>query len=174
MSTGHGELRLRPLREDDEEAFRAAHREMTAEGFNFGQRLDDADSWSAYVKSMELLRAGIEVPADFVPATFLVAEVAGEIVGRTSIRHELNDWLARAGGHIGYAVVRRHRRRGYATEILRQSLVIARSVGVDRVLVVCDEHNVGSAAVIEACGGRFESAVPPEEGEPAKHRYWID
>ena len=42
--------------------------------------------------------------------------------------------------------------RGYATEILRQSLVIARANGVDRVLVYCDEDNAGSRAVIESCG----------------------
>ena len=80
---------------------------------------------------------------------FLVAEVAGQLVGRTSIRHELNEFLAREGGHIGYGVVAEHRHRGYATAILRISLIIARAVGIDRVLVTCDEDNVGSAAVIE-------------------------
>lgn len=34
------------------------------------------------------------------------------------------------GGHIGYAVRPNHRRRGHATEILRQSLVVARAGGV--------------------------------------------
>jgi predicted acetyltransferase len=53
------------------------------------------------------------------------------------------------GGHIGFGLVAKHRRRGYGTEILRQSLVIARAVGIDRVLVTCDDDNVGSAAVIE-------------------------
>jgi predicted acetyltransferase len=57
----------------------------------------------------------------------LVADVAGEIVGRTSIRHQLNDFLEREGRHIGYGVLPGHRRRGYATEIPRQSLVITRA-----------------------------------------------
>jgi predicted acetyltransferase len=109
-----------------------------------------------------------------VPTTFLVADVGGEIVGRTSIRHELNEFLAREGGHIGFGLVAKHRRRGYGTEILRQSLVIARAVGIDRVLVTCDDDNVGSAAVIERCGGVFDSLVEPTEGRTLTRRYWID
>ena len=102
-----------------------------------------------------------------------MADVAGQIVGRTSIRFELNDVLLREGGHIGYGVLPQHRRRGYATEILRQSLVIVRAEGVDRVLVTCDEDNVGSRTVIESCGGKLESVVNAADGVP-KRRYWID
>ena len=63
------------------------------------------------------------------------------------------------------------RRRGYATEILRQSLVVARAAGVDRVLVTCDDDNLGSIAVIERCGGRLDPYWP---GDPNTRRYWID
>lgn len=163
-----GELRLRPPRAADEKAFRAAHVVMGAEGFVFGLGLDACPAWADYVDSLERLRAGTGMPAGFVPATFLVAEVAGEIVGRTSVRHELNEYLLREGGHIGYGVLPAHRRRGYATEILRQSLVVARAVGVDRVLVTCDEDNVASRRVIEASGGRL-GILPGTR----RRRYWI-
>ncbi|GAA2783892.1 GNAT family N-acetyltransferase [Saccharopolyspora taberi] len=162
------------MRGEDEASFLAAHRAMAAEGVNFAFGLEAGMSWSDYLQTLEEWRAGINLPTGMVPATFLVAEVAGEIVGRTSIRHTLNDFLARLGGHIGYAVLAEHRRRGYATEILRQSIVIARAHGVERVLVTCDEDNIGSITVIEACGGRLDTLVRTEPGAPAKRRYWID
>ena len=105
--------------------------------------------------------------------TFLAAVVAGQVVGRTSIRHSLNEILAREGGHIGYSVLRDYRRRGYATEILRQSIVIARAVGADRVLVTCDDDNIGSATVIERCGGVIDSVTTSEDGRLVR-RYWVD
>jgi predicted acetyltransferase len=171
------DLRLRPLRLDDEPDFVAGHEAMAADGFPFGLGYEAGMAWPGYVERHEAQRRGV-VPPDSgqVPATFLVADVRGVIVGRASIRHELNDFLAHEGGHIGYGVLPEHRRRGYATEILRQSLVIARSVGVDRVLVTCDDDNPASAAVIERCGGVLESvATRTEDGRVIPfRRYWID
>ena len=168
-------LRLRPLRIDDETAFDAAQHELASDSFPFGFRRPD-EVFADHVQATIDHRNGRNLPAGFVPSSFLVADVGGEIVGRASIRHELNDFLRTQGGHVGYAVRPAHRRRGYATEILRQSVIIARSFGVDRVLVTCDESNVGSAAVIEACGGVLEAVVPASETRDgaAIRRYGID
>jgi len=166
-------LRLRPLMDTDEAAFVAAHREMARDRFTFGLGYTPGMPWQDYLAQQEARRRGEQVPDGWVPSTFLLADVGGVIVGRTSIRHELNAFLLREGGHIGYGVLRAHRRRGYATEILRQSLVVARAVGIDRVLVTCDEGNVASARTIERCGGVLESVVVTDGG-PAKRRYWID
>jgi predicted acetyltransferase len=165
-------LRLRPPRRADEAGFAAAHTALAAEGFTFGHGYQPARDFVAYLERLEAHRRGQDLAAGWVPTTFLIAEVAGQIVGRASIRHELNEHLRKEGGHIGYAVLRPFRRRGYATEILRQSLVVARALGVDRVLVTCDDDNVGSAAVIASCGGVFDSLSTGDDGQPVR-RYWI-
>ena len=166
-------LRLRPLRPSDEAAALAAHRALEVDRFTFLLHYSEGEAWDGYLERLDGLRTDAHVPEGLVPDTFLAACVGEEIVGRVSVRHRLNDWLALYGGHIGYGVVPPHRRKGYATEMLRQALVVARAAGIDDVLLVCDQSNVGSARVIEACGGKFEQAIPGPDGREPQRRYWI-
>ena len=166
------DLVLRPLTVVDEHAAREAHTELASEGFEFLLDLRDNEPWAAYVDRLDRLSRGLDVPADRVPATFLVAEVGGELVGRVSVRHTLNAHLARVGGHVGYGVRQRARRRGYATEILYRALGLLRGLGVERALITCDDDNRGSATVIERCGGVLEDVLD-DEGVRTR-RYWVD
>ncbi|WP_277212031.1 GNAT family N-acetyltransferase [Isoptericola croceus] len=163
-------LTLRPPLPDDETVLRRLHTELEADGFTF---LHADGTWDEVLEQARRESAGTDLPPGRVRADFLVAEVDGVPVGRVSIRYALNDFLREVGGHVGYGVAPAHRRRGYATEMLRQSVERLAEAGVERVLVTCDDDNVGSAAVIEACGGVLED-VRPVEGESPKRRYWID
>jgi len=167
-------LRLRPLGPDDEAAARAGQEQMAAEGFTFGLWLEAGTPWCDYLQTLADSRAGVNLPDGLVPSTFLVADVDGQIVGRVSIRHHLNEFLRLEGGHIGYGVLPGFRRRGYATEILRQALVVARSIGIDRVLITTDDDNAASIKVIEANGGKLDSVRPATGTAPAHRLYWID
>jgi len=167
-------LVLRPLAQTDEVAARAAHEELLADGFLFLLDYDPGMPWPEYLAILGRQSRGEDLPADRVPADLLAAVVDGELVGRSSIRHELNDWLFQYGGHIGYGVRPAYRRRGYATAILQRSLARLAELGVDRALVTCDDGNVASATVIERCGGVLENVVPGPEDEDPKRRYWVD
>ncbi|MET0929478.1 MAG: GNAT family N-acetyltransferase [Aeromicrobium sp.] len=168
------DLVLRRVALTDEDAVKAAVAELTAEGGDWWYRFRDDLPWPEYVSLVRGWEHGIDLPEDFVAHLELLAEVDGEVVGRSSIRWELNDFLRTLGGHIGYAVRPAHRRQGHATEILRQSVDLLRSRGVHRILVTCDDDNLASAAVIEANGGVLESVIPHwDAGEPPRRRYWI-
>jgi predicted acetyltransferase len=168
------DLRLRPVRLDDEAVVTDTHAAMAEEDFPFALGYDPGQPFAEYVSALDDQRRGLRLPEGYVAQTFVLATVGGDVVGRSSIRHDLNEYLALVGGHIGYGVLAAHRRKGYATEILRQSLIIARAVGIDRVLVTCGDDNVGSATVIERCGGVFESVVDDPRGGGPTRRYWID
>ena len=166
------ELRLRPLRPDDEEVAREAQREMASEGFAFLLAWDPDEAWSHYLDRLQRSSRGAGLAAGWVPASLLVADVGGELVGRVTIRHALTPALAEVGGHIGYGVRPGYRRRGFAGEMLRNALIVARSLGIDEVLVTCDDDNVASIKVIERYEGQLQDVRPGTDGIP-KRRYWI-
>ena len=153
--------------------FRTAHGSLwESDRFTFGLAFDSDAPFSDFVELNERLARGIDLPEHFVPSTFLIAVVDGHIVGRVSIRHELNEFLAAQGGHIGYGVLSEHRRRGHATEMLRQGLIIARSLGIQNALLVCDDTSHASQRVIEGAGGTLVSLGTAEDGTPIR-RYEI-
>lgn len=66
-----------------------------------------------------LIRSEHTAPPHFVRGVTWWGIVDGRMVGRLGLRLELNDFLARGGGHIGYYVHPDCRRRGFASEMLR-------------------------------------------------------
>ena len=168
------DLVLRAPRPSEEAEFLRAHRATSPGDRHFLHDYEEGMSFRRYLELLAERERGENLPANHVPATFLFAFAGTTIVGRVAIRHVLNPALERIGGHIGYVVVPEYRRQGYATAILRQALQIARQkLGLTRVLVTCDDDNIGSIRTIEKNGGVLENIVTgPESGQP-KRRYWI-
>lgn len=98
---------------------------------------------------------------------FWILDDDGNLVGFLALRRSLNDFLLEQGGHIGYSVRPSRRREGHAGRALALSLGEAARLGLERVLVTCDETNVASRRTIERGGGRYEDS---REG---RRRYWI-
>ena len=94
------------------------------------------------------------------------------IVGAVNIRHYLNKSLLLNGGHIGDGVRPSERKKGIATKMIALALDECKKLGIERVLMVCDKENVGSAKSIQHNGGILENEI--EVDGIVEQRYWID
>jgi predicted acetyltransferase len=167
-------LVLRFPRVDEEDEFLRAHRATSPEVPNFLHYYREGMAFVRYLEILEEQERGVNLLRHQVPSSFLFAFAGDRIVGRASIRHMLNAFLFRLGGHVGYTVVPEFRRRGYATEILRLSCQFAQDrLGLDQVLVTCDDNNIGSIRTIEKNGGVWENTIVDPELRQPKRRYWI-
>jgi predicted acetyltransferase len=168
------DLLLRLPREDEEEEFLRAHRATSPGAPSFLHHYEEGMPFRCYLEMLTAHERGIDLPSGAVPESFLFAFVDQSIVGRVSIRHSLNDYLERFGGHIGCVIVPAFRRRGYATVILRLAIQHAvRRLGLRRILLTCRDDNVGSIRAIEKNGGILESVVAEADGVTPLRRYWI-
>lgn len=168
------QLILRQLTVDDEKAFLEAYNAWDrSPGFLFAPSYEPTMKFSDYVDLLNDFSIGKRLPAGFVAATSLNAFVDGKIVGRAAVRHELNDFLFKAGGHVGYGVLPEYRRKGYAKLMLQGALDYCEKLGIKKVLVTCDDNNIGSIKTIESANGILENKIEVGTDAPLKRRYWI-
>ncbi len=137
--------------------------------------LDQTDTFDEWMQKIRNEQDPKTVPEGRVPATEFLAirKSDDKLVGMIQVRHELNDFLLKHGGHIGYSVRKSERRKGYATQMLQQALGFCQNeLRLDRVLTTCDKNNSGSAKVILLNGGILENEFIADEGTVVQ-RYWI-
>jgi len=116
---------------------------------------------------------GLGLPQGWVKdSTFWLINESNHVKGVVNIRHELTQFLSNAGGHIGYGIRPSERRKGYATSLLKLSLLEAKLLGIDNVLVVCDASNIGSKKTILNNGGKRDVDFVEADGNII-NRYWI-
>jgi len=101
----------------------------------------------------------------------------GDICGAIGLRWQAGteDLPPYCLGHIGYSVLPAHRRRGHATQALRDILPYARAEGLRYVEITTDPTNVASQRVIEANGGVLHEhfVKPTQFGAAPGLRYRI-
>ena len=111
-----------------------------------------------------------------VPANtyFTIRESDNKIIGMVNIRHYLNDYLRKFGGHIGYGIRPTERRKGYNKINLYLGILEARKLGLEKVMLDCDVNNLGSDRTLKALGGKLErTEVDPSDGV-LTNVYWFD
>ena len=166
-------LRLVKLSED----YKTHLTEMLDEWYAAGEKIipyairyHDYHDFQYYMDNLELKEArdGLVPDSKF----FCLDEDRDIFVGAVNIRHYLNDALLQTGGHVGDGVRPSERRKGVATQMIAMALEECRKLGIDRVLMICDKENIGSAKSIQKNGGILENEMVVNGKEI--QRYWID
>ena len=132
---------------------------------------NDYHDFDYYLENLEL-----KEPKDGkVPdSVFFLLDVDRNILlGAVNIRHYLNDYLVKYAGHIGDGIRPSERRKGYATEMIRLSLIECKKLGIIKVLMVCDKSNIASRKSIIKNGGILENEFLDDKGE-VQQRFWIE
>lgn len=132
-------------------------------------RKTDYHNFEEYIENIEVKDDG----GDLVPDStfFCLDEERNIFVGAVNIRHYLNESLLLNGGHIGDGVRPSERRKGIATQMIHLALLECRKLGIESVLMVCDQENIGSAKSIIKNGGILENEINVDG--VIEQRYWI-
>ena len=97
-----------------------------------------------------------------------------KIIGMINIRWNLNEYMLRFAGHIGYSIRPTERRKGYNKINLYLGLIEEKKLGLDKVMLGCSASNLGSDKTIQALGGILErSEIDPSDNE-LDNIYWIN
>lgn len=136
---------------------------------------DRATCDALIAKAEQLADTRRELPDGLVHNDMYWITEAEEVLGFISLRHELNASLREMGGHIGYSVRPSRRNRGYGSRGLALTLERAKEIGLRRVMLTCDDDNVGSVRIIQNAGGELESISDQTmNGHVLVRRYWIE
>jgi len=117
-----------------------------------------------------------KVPKGLAPSYDYFFVDDDKLIGIIRIRIYLTDYLLQYGGNIGYGINPRYFKQGYGTKLLKLGLEKAKElIKEDKVLVTCDDDNIGSYKIIEKNGGILENKVMiTDAGETfLTRRYWI-
>lgn len=157
--------------------YREQIEDYRAEFINNGEPMNGS-AFLEYTQSLDDWFCLIEKNSDpetvkerLVPTSTLLAISGDRMVGTVDIRHELNDYMLRRIGHIGYVVRKTERRKGYGRKMLALALDKCRILGLERILLVCNKKNRASAKIIMANGGNLENEIAEPDG--IFQRYWI-
>ena len=127
------------------------------------------------IERVEEVEKGVNL-GEYASSTtyWLYDEENNKILGASNLRHYLTQEGLKTWGHIGYGIRPSERNKGYATKLLKLTLIEAKNISVDKVLLGAYTGNIASWKVMEKCNGKYENTVIEEEtGLPIK-RYWIE
>lgn len=157
---------IRPALELKEKAL-----EYRAEHFAYGETtiygselFDKTDSYEEWLSAVTRNTSPLTVSENWVVTDtfFAVREKDRKIIGMIDLRHTLNDFLKDLG-NCGYSVRPLERKQGYAAEMLRQLLLVAKAAGILKLHLSVERDNTASVKVIRKNGGLYERSFTFED-----------
>lgn len=123
---------------------------------NGSELFDKTDDYTEWCRSIDANTKQETVNPDWVVTdTFFAVDDNGRIVGIIDLRHTLNGFLKDLG-NCGYSVRPSERRKGIATEMLRQLLNVAKKAGMKELHLSVEKNNEPSVKTIIRNGGVYE------------------
>lgn len=156
---------IRPTIELKEKAlnYRQEHFDYGEKIINGSELFDQTDLYEDWLISVTNNTNLQTVNPDWVVTDtfFAVDNDTQQIVGIIDLRHTLKGFLIDFG-NCGYSVRPSERRKGIATEMLRQLLDIARRVGLEKLHLSVERDNTPSIKTITKNGGIYERSFEYE------------
>lgn len=113
--------------------------------------MEGIDDFDRYLKRLEELSLGIDLPSGDVPTTEYWLIDKKNICGMIKIRHR----SIPIHGNISYDIPLKKRFLGYGTKILELGIKKAKELGIEDIRVSCGTNNEGSKKIILKNNGFF-------------------
>ena len=91
----------------------------------------------AYIEFLQMAAEGRGLPEGWVPSDTYWVFAGDEMAGEVHVRHFVCGTLWRVGGHVGYSVQPKFRRKGVASAMLRHACARLRELGEVDALIIC-------------------------------------
>ncbi len=160
---------VRPTLELKEKAldYRKEHFQHEEEIIYGSELFDKTENYEEWLSSVTLNTNPKTVNENRVVTDtfFALRNSDDKIIGIIDLRHTLNEFLKDLG-NCGYSVRSSERKKGYATEMLRLLLPIAKDAGMKELHLSVERDNEASIKTIMRNGGKYERSFE-FEGEQA-------
>ena len=132
--------------------------------------MDSYEKWLASVTANCKLET--KNPDWVLTDTFFAINDDGRIVGIIDLRHELKGFLVDFG-NSGYSVRPTERKKGHATKMLQQIMVVAKEAGMTSLQLSVEKNNEPSVKTIIHHGGIYERSFKYEGKAADVYRIYL-